>query len=549
MKRAKFNLGHTNLLTCDMGYLIPISCVDVICGDRIKAGSQAFIRLSPMLAPIMHPIDVRIHHWFVPYRLIWDNFEAFICKNEEIEHPYIEFNSNETGSLADYLSVPTFTKMEKATDEPIKINALPFRAYNLIWNKFYRDQDLQDELPISFEDGKDNETSVNLQKIAWQKDYFTLARPWEQTGEEVQIPIRTLSGEQKPSTYKSYIFQASYSGSSNSCSTEAYTEIFKNAVSSRDWSDIFNASVGYSFTINVEGTTWTCKLTSIADKTGIATAGVYSVPTLKCNLSEYGHFVTPQSFTFEYRLSSTIDGGYLNISDIRAGIAEQRLRERKARFGSEYRDLLASYGIRYSDSRLQLPEYLAGGKSLLQISEVIQTAPSETLGNVGDMKGHGIGIAKSNRFIRSFTEHGVILSLLSVLPRTVYCDGIPRYLMKQDPDDYYQREIAQLIPHQEIYQRELHYASDEGVIFGYQDRYDEYRHGYSQIHGQFRDMDDYWHLARRFEEPPVLNGTFVQCNPTKRIFAEQTTHSMYVMAMNMIRARRILPKVAKSGAL
>ena len=196
-KRSKFNLGSYKLLTCDMGYLVPIQIKDVIPGDIFRGASQAFIRMQPMLAPIMHPIHVRIHHYFVPYRLIWDDFEEFITKNdEELFVPRIEFDENKTGSLADYFGVPP---LAKDSNKKIEVSALPFRAYNMIWNEYYRDADLQAEIPVMTATPAkgtfDEETPVDLRSVCWNKDYFTLARPWEQKGEEVQIPIYATTGQ------------------------------------------------------------------------------------------------------------------------------------------------------------------------------------------------------------------------------------------------------------------------------------------------------------------------------------------------------------------
>ncbi len=195
------------------------------------------------------------------------------------------------------------------------------------------------------------------------------------------------------------------------------------------------------------------------------------------------------------------------------------------------------------------PEFISGGSTLLRISEVIQTAPSETLGVVGDMKGYGLGLAKSNGYKWRFAEHGIFMTLMSVLPSTMYCDGLERYLLKFRADDFYQKEIASLVPMQEIYKQELFAMATQDEVFGYIDRYDEYRFGYSTIAGDFRTTLDYWHMARKFKEVPSLNGDFVRSSPTKRIFAEQTQHELLVMAQNMCRARRILRKRASSGAL
>lgn len=549
-KRAKFNLGSYKLLTCDMGYLIPIQIKDVIPGDIFKGISQAFIRMQPMLAPIMHPISVRIHHYFVPYRLIWDDFEEFITKNDtSLFVPRIQFNEVTTGSLADYIGVPP---LAKDANKKIEVNALPFRAYNAIWNHYYRDQDLQAELPIDTSTPAtfDEITPCDLRSICWQKDYFTLARPWQQKGDDVTIPIYAYTGSGIPKytiadnvlffTAKTYPFNASsvYTCDELKQHLGSDPRVLLESMSSAVRVD--SRFSFYKFEIGGNTIYFDMDTFKPTEVTGTSAA---EVKQISCD--------SLPKFTSYFKIvtQSNLPTGYMSVNDIRAGIAEQRLRERKARYGSEYRDLLASYGIGYNDSRLQLPEFISGGSSLLRISEVIQTAPSETLGVVGDLKGYGLGLAKSNSYKWRFPEHGIFMSLMSVLPSTMYSNGLERYLLKMSADDFYQREIASLIPTQEIWKQELFATAKQDDIFGYIDRYDEYRYGYSTIAGDFRTTLDYWHMARQFSDVPVLNGDFVRSSPTKRVFAGQQVHELLVMAQNMCRARRILPRKSKTGAL
>lgn len=184
MKRSKFNLGHTQLLSCDMGELVPCGIMEVLPGDSVQQSTTALVRCAPMLAPPMHPIDVRIHHWFVPHRLVWSSWENFITGGPDGNNASVFPTVTVTpavGSLADYLGLPTGTAQT--------VSALPFRAYGLIWNEWYRDQDLQNKLTVSVADGNDTTTNTTLQNCAWEKDYFTSARPWEVKGPAVTIPI------------------------------------------------------------------------------------------------------------------------------------------------------------------------------------------------------------------------------------------------------------------------------------------------------------------------------------------------------------------------
>jgi len=188
MKRNKFSLSNYKLLTASMGELVPIGINEVLPGDTIQQATSALIRLSPLVAPVMHPVNVRIHHYFVPYRLVWDDWEDFITGGEDgldaSTFPTIDVSSAAVGSLADYLGIPTGVTSLTAS-------ALPFRAYALIWNEFYRDQDLETALTIDLTDGTDTTTNTTLQNVSWEKDYFTSARPWTQKGTEVSLPLGT----------------------------------------------------------------------------------------------------------------------------------------------------------------------------------------------------------------------------------------------------------------------------------------------------------------------------------------------------------------------
>ena len=188
-KRNKFSLSNYKLFSCDMGEMVPCGITEVLPGDTIQQATSALVRCSPLLAPVMHPVQVRIHHWFVPHRIIWDDFEDFITGGpdgmDDSVFPTITFGGGTgaaIGSLADYLGVPTGVNN-------INVSALPFRAYNLIYNEWYRDQDLQSPLDISTASGADSTTETTLQMCAWEKDYFTAARPWEQKGPAITIKL------------------------------------------------------------------------------------------------------------------------------------------------------------------------------------------------------------------------------------------------------------------------------------------------------------------------------------------------------------------------
>lgn len=493
MKRSKFNLSNTKLLSANLGDLIPVGLTEVLPGDSIQQSTSCLVRFSPLLAPVMHQTNIQISHWFVPHRLTWEDWEDFITGgpdgNDASDFPTITFGGGTgaaVGSLADYLGVPPGVNN-------LEVSALPFRAYALIFNEWYRDQDLQTALALSTASGADATTSVALQQANWEKDYFTSARPWEQKGPAITIPL----GDQAP---------VSGIGIQSSGSP---------AASARTWWETDGAAT-------VTGPGW-------SDSQGLVVAAESAAGPSAAN--------TPQVY------ADLSGASAITINLLREAFALQRFEEARARFGSRYVEYLRYLGVRSSDARLQRPEFLGGGRYPVQFSEVLQTA--EGTNPVGELRGHGIGVARSNRYRRFFEEHGYVITLATVKPKTIYASGIFRTWNRRTKEDFFQKEL-QHIGQQAILNKEVRaaHASPEGT-FGYQDRYDEYRRAESSIAGEFRTTLDFWHFARQFTSDPALNETFVKCVPTEEPFAVPSANVLYLMARHSIQARRI---VAGSGA-
>lgn len=495
MKRSKFSLSHYKLLSMNLGQLVPIGTVEVIPGDTVQHATNALVRASPLLAPVMHPVHCRIHHWFVPYRLIWEDFEDFITGGptgaDASVYPTKTAPASTgyaVGSLADYLGVPPGVA-------DLVHSALPFRAYAMIWNEFYRDQDLETLLTIDETSGADTTTNVTLQHCDWEKDYFTSARPWEQKGPAVTLPLGTTA------PVSGLGFPTAAAGATG--------QPAKGVIPEFDWDTTQPA------------------FTTASDP-------------LRVKASATGAGARPQVF------ADLSEASAVTVNTVREAFAIQRYQEARARFGSRYVEYLRYLGIKSSDARLQRPEYLGGGKETIQFSEVLQTA--EGTNPVGELRGHGISALRSNRYRRFFEEHGIIISVLSIRPRTMYTQGLQRFWNRRLKEDFWQMEL-QHIGQQEVLNKEVYaaHASPDGV-FGYQDRYDEYRRLESAVAGEFRESTlDFWHLARVFGSSPALNATFVKCVPDDRIFAAGTevSNSLYVMARHNIQARR---QVAKFGS-
>lgn len=486
MKRNKFSLSNTKLLSCNLGGLYPIGLTEILPGDSVQQATSLLLRCSPLVTPVMHPVHVRIHHWFVPHRLVWEDFEDFITGGpdgmDDSVFPTVELGGGggaAVGSLADYLGVPTGVNN-------LVCSALPFRGYGLIWNEWYRDQDLQNPLVISEASGADTTTSRVLQNCAWEKDYFTSARPWEQKGPSITIPLGTTAPVVGTGDLPLIKQHPSGAGDSKMISTTSTTRLAPNAA--------WNGDV-----------TW-----------GSDTA-------LEVDLS---------------------GASAITVTRLREALALQRYEEARARYGSRYTEYLRYLGVRSSDARLQRPEYLGGGKQTIQFSEVLQTA--EGTDPVGTLRGHGISAMRSNRYRRFFEEHGYVFTLLSVRPKTIYAQGLPRHWNRRTKEDFWQDEL-QYIGQQEIQNKEVYaaHASPEDT-FGYQDRYDEYRRTESTIGGEFRTTLDTWHFARIFGSTPALNADFVNCVPPERPFADQTSDLLWIMANHSIQARRMVAATGKS---
>jgi len=466
MKRSKHNLSHYHLTTADMGQLIPIGCVEALPGDSFRHQTSALIRVTPQLKPLMHPVQARIHHFFVPNRLVWSGWEEFITdQSGAAAVPTIAGGAHTEGDLSDYLGI--------YDDASNAFSALPIRAYNKIYNEYYRDQDIIAEV---------NEDTNVVQKIAWGKDRFTAARSSPQQGTAVSLPLGTSA-------------PISWDGA--------------------DSSDVGIYSTVDSDTIPMDVTT-----------------------TVKAR--------------FE---SSAVDGLYADltgataatISELREAFALQKYAEARANWGENYVDYLKYIGVNPSDSRLQRPEFLGGGRQGLSFSEVLNTTGANT---PGAMVGHGIGAMRSNKYQRYFEEHGWVISLLSVRPRSIYVEALPKKFTRFNMEDYYQKELAG-IGDEEVLNKEM-YAPDSGPddVFGYSPRYDTYRHENSYVSAEMRNSTNYdWHLGRIFGGDVALNQSFIECSPTKRAFAEQSEDSLWIMVNHNIQARRMVNKNAHYAGL
>lgn len=485
-KRNTFDLSHEKKMTMKMGYLVPTLLQECLPGDTFKGSQHQLIRFAPLVAPIMHTVKIYTHYFFVPNRLVWSNWEDFITGGEdglqEPVRPYMGIGNGqltENSTIFDYLGCPQYTDAGTFT-----VSAIPFAQYNLIYNEYYRDQNLQPtKLQTQLVDGQNNtfRDSLTLMRRAWHHDYFTSALPWTQKGPEVTIPL----GEY------------------------AYLDYDESG-----WPDNPNAS-GTRVIDTATGSPAAAGAISVG-----ATNGIPQTPAGAVGFNVTG----------ETRVDLT-GATASSIVDLRNAFRLQEWLEKNARGGSRYTEsIYVHFGVHSPDARLQRPEYIGGGVNNISFSEVLQSSGSASdletgYSNTpqGTMAGHGISAGQNGYFKYFCQEHGYIFGITSIIPETGYQQGIPRHLTREDKFDYFWKQFAH-IGEQAIKNKEVFVAGDglNDETFGYTPRYSEYRYNPSTVHGSFRDNLAFWHLGRIFGSRPVLNSQFIECNPDERIFAVTT---------------------------
>lgn len=481
-----FDLSHDVKMSLNMGYITPIMCLEAVPGDKFNISCESLLRFAPLVSPVMHRMDVTMHYFFCPNRLLWPDWEDFITGNGNIP-PYLTITvMDDEKSLSNYLGLPVLTGANTAD-----VSAFPFAAYQRIYNDYYRDQNLIPEVVSQLFSG--DCSSINdlyvLRKRAWEHDYFTSALPNPQSGAAgVSIPV-TL--------------------------TDAPIAMKNVGTTAPGFFGVQSSSGPGAVPMGVE----------------VANVGTH--PTMANN---------------QFFADNTNVGTTTTINDLRRSFRLQEWLEKNARGGKRYIEhILSHFGVRSSDARLDRPEYITGTKSPVVISEVLnttgETSPTTGLPQ-GNMAGHAISVTAGKYGNYYCEEHGYIIGVMTVMPKTAYQQGIPKHFLKTDALDYYWPSFAN-IGEQEILNKELYAEhSAPNAVFGYIPRYSEYKNQPSRVAGDFRTTLDFWHLGRIFGPvEPNLNQSFVECDPSRRIFAVTAPqdHQLYAHVLNKVRAVRKMP--------
>jgi len=516
IQRSTFKRSHGYKTTLDPDYIYPIYCDEILPGDTFNVKLSSIARLNTPIVPIMDNMFMDFFFFFVPNRLVWDQFQQFMGEQKDPGDstdyviPTVQSDLVDgfpIGGLADYFGLPTGVA-------GLTVNALPFRGYNLIFDEWFRDENLVDSVKVEHDEGPDDITNYNLLKRGKRHDYFTFCLPWPQKGPGVELPLGTTApvvGTGKSLGLTDLTKGVGLARVAGGSAVEASTS----------WYNV-------GFGTNVPAGTFAVDNNALGVTPGADTSGL---------MADLSKAVGP------------------TINSLRETFQLQKLLERDARGGTRYTEIIKShFRVNSPDSRLQRPEYLGGGSRSIQVTPVAQTTqsldtgtPLGTLGAVGYHAQSGVG------FTKSFVEHGYVFGFVQIRADITYQTALNKMWSRSTKYDFYWPALSHLgeqaVLNKEIYAQNT--AADEDV-FGYQERWAEYRYAPSLITGKMRSVDptslDVWHLSQDFAALPVLNKDFIEENmPIERVVAVVDEPTFTFDAYFDISATRPMPVYSVPG--
>lgn len=549
IQRSVFDRSHDYKTTMDAGYLIPFFVDEVLPGDTFKLRVNAFVRMNTLIAPFMDNVFMDTFFFFVPTRLVWDNWQRF-CGEQKNPGDSTDFLipalnrwsaptsqqfSFQNGSIFDYMGLPTGVNFvgpgPAGGAQPTHatyINALPFRAYNLIYNEWFRDENLIDSVPVLTSDGPDDISTYKLLKRAKRHDYFTSALPWPQKGPQVDINF----------------------ASNSVVPVEMWSRTDPDTVSVANWNNgvgiHFTGDINYASMYSDIGGDFVQRYSEANPNVGTGLRAILS-PNVKYlnHNNTYGNGYASDPF---------VSWPSIDVNDLRQAFQIQKFYEKWARGGSRYTETLrVMFNVISPDARLQRPEYLGGTHSRVNVVPTAQTSSTDSVSPQSNLSAFGVLGDSAHGFNKSFVEHGYVIGLCCLRADITYQQGLNRMWSRRQLFDFYWPTLAHL-GEQVVYNREIYTqgtAEDDGV-FGYQERYAEYRYKPSMITGKLRSTDaqslDVWHLAQKFDSLPKLNQDFIEENPPiNRVIAVQNEPQFFADFWFDLKTSRPMPVYSVPG--
>jgi len=508
--RSSFNRSHGHKTTFDAGLLIPIFVDEALPGDTFSVSMHALARMATPIYPLMDNMHLDFFFFAVPNRLVWDDWQHFCGENDDAGYntpddytvPQMNINSWMSNTIGDYFGIPTGVQ--------VVTSALPFRAYNLIWNEWFRDENLQPKISVPKGAGPDAVGTYTLRPRGKRHDYFTSCLPWPQKGPAVEVPIGgtapvTANGGDSVPTFHSFGIYTAGPLRQGLTTTDSQPRIYSSELTTDD-----------------KGLAW----------------------------SETGLIADLSSATA------------VTINALREAFQVQRMYEKDARGGTRYTELLRShFGVVSPDARLQRPEFLGGGSVPVVVNPVTQTSETSTNSPQGNLAAFAVAGVRGIGFRKSFVEHSIIIGLVEARPDITYQQGLNRMWSRKSRFEFYWPSLAHL-GEQAVLSKEIYCdgTSNDDQVFGYQERWAEYRYFPSRITGAFRSNYpvgstaaslDTWHLAQNFTSRPTLSATFIQ-DPTdvvERVVAVPSEPEFLFDSHFTIRCVRPMPTYSVPGLI